>query len=293
MNPMPDILRDATMHEKTRSLRRPSQHTESAPAVLSSVGGDKTRYPHDNPALLVEPLLPVASMEHLQAQERAEFERGLSVGREQGVQEGVEKMQHEIEHLAQLLATSLAEEKIQQAQAHFQREANLQIAQLHAQLTPQYELLTSLLRRVPQEIERRLADAEDDIVALAFEVICRVAGERAVTQDGLVGQVKAAAQSWHGRSALEVHIHPEDLEMLQIQGNVTEKSTLEGHVAGGPALRWVADSKVVMGGCLLQSAEGALDARLELQMEVLRNSLLRTRAERKRNLGSEAPEVAK
>lgn len=282
MNTTPQILRDVAMHTESRSLRRPKSALPVVPSAPLTVSVDPSLSPDDHPGLGVESHLHPAETGYLRSDAATEFERGRSVGREEGVQEGIAQMQQQLEHRAELLAKSIAEERIQQAQTHFQREANLQIEQLHAQLTPQYELLMSLLRKMPMELERRLADAEEDIVALAFEVICRVMGDEAATPEGLAGMIKAAAKNWHGRLPLEIHLHPDDLEMLQVQFKVTEQLAAERLGLDGLELRWVADSKVVMGGCLLQSSEGALDARLELQTELLRNSLLRTRAERKR-----------
>lgn len=282
MSMTPQILRDAAMQPEARSLRRPRSGLPVAPSTPSMMGADPSLSPYGHPELALESHLQPAQAGYLQSDLAAEFERGRSVGREEGVQEGIAQMQQQLEQRAELLAQPMAEERIQQAQAHFQREANLQIEQLHAQLTPQYELLMSLLRKIPMELERQLADAEDDVVALAFEVICRVLGDRAATPEGLAGLIKAAAKNWHGRSALEIHLHPDDLETLQTEFKVTEQLAAERLGLDGLELRWVPDSKVVMGGCLLQSSEGALDARLELQTELLRNSLLRTRAERKR-----------
>lgn len=294
MNTTPLILRDVAMNAEARTLRRPRPSATLAHAVPPLAGVEPSLTPYGRPELAAESQHYVAgeltAQLQTQPQEAAAFERGRQAGREEGVQEGIAQVQQQLEQRAQLLAQSLAEERIEQAQAHFQREANKQIEQLHAQLVPQYELLMSLLRKMPLELERRLAEAEEDIVALAFEVICRVMGDKAATPDGLTGLVKAAAKNWHGRSALEIHLHPHDLEMLQTEFNVADQLAAQRLGLDGLEMRWVADSKVSLGGCLLQSSEGALDARLELQMDLLRSSLLRTREERKRIEGLIAQE---
>lgn len=293
MNTPAQILRDVAMLAESRPLRRPGQGSTAGASVQGAgslylqpsapaLGSETSLSPYGRPELSSETLQHGAQQKDLEALSAAEFERGREQGYEQGVQEGIAQMQQQLEHRAAQLATSLAQEQIQQAQAHFQREANQQIEQLHAQLVPQYELLVSLIRKVPLELERRLAEAEEDVVALTFEVICKVMGEKAATPEGLTGLVKATAKNWHGRSALEIHLHPDDWEMLQSHFSSAEQSATDKLGLDGQELRWVADSTVALGGCMLQSSEGILDARLELQMVQLQSSLLRTRAERKR-----------
>jgi flagellar assembly protein FliH len=54
-----------------------------------------------------------------------------------------------------------------------------------------------------------------------------------------------------------------------------------GFTAERQTLRWVADPEVQLGGCLLRSEEGALDARLEVQLQALGASLAQTREVRR------------
>ena len=67
-------------------------------------------------------------------------------------------------------------------------------------------------------------------------------------------------------------MHPDDLAMLQ-----KGQGPMQG-LPGGTDVQWVASSEVALGGCILQSPEGGLDARFETQLEALREMLLQTRA---------------
>ena len=68
-----------------------------------------------------------------------------------------------------------------------------------------------------------------------------------------------------------VKVAPEDFELL----NARRRELLEGGNASGVEL--VADEQVKLGGCVLEGASGNLDARLETQLQRLRDTLLRAR----------------
>lgn len=122
-----------------------------------------------------------------------------------------------------------------------------------------------------------LDEAEDDMVVLAFEAFCRVLGETALTQDILRSGVVNALAHWRGKAALEIHVHPEDLPWLE--GDADLAAHLQAQ--RNHAIRWVASAEVALGGCMLRSSEGALDARLDVQVDALKAMLLQTRASRR------------
>jgi flagellar assembly protein FliH len=122
-----------------------------------------------------------------------------------------------------------------------------------------------------------LEGAEDDMVALAFEAFCRVLGETAATPDMMRAGVANALAHWRGKAALEIHLHPEDLKWLETDENLSTRFAAHAH----PAIRWVASAEVAVGGCMLRSAEGALDARLDVQLEAFKTMLIQTRASRR------------
>lgn len=65
---------------------------------------------------------------------------------------------------------------------------------------------------------------------------------------------------------LKVLLHPSDLSVV----SAAREASLE---AWPPELTFLASDRVSMGGCLLQSAAQTLDARLEVQLEMLRAAL--------------------
>jgi len=74
-----------------------------------------------------------------------------------------------------------------------------------------------------------------------------------------------------GRQPAAVHLHPDDLQTLQNEPGWTPSQI------GGNDVRWVASPQVALGGCIVESPEGGLDARIETQLDALRELLLQTR----------------
>ncbi|MFZ6646133.1 FliH/SctL family protein [Undibacterium sp. TJN25] len=117
-----------------------------------------------------------------------------------------------------------------------------------------------------------LDEAEDAVVEIAYAAICKMLGETAATRQGVVGAVAQTAKSFQQNEDLVVRLHPADFEMI---------SALSGE-AGIPSVdtRWelAVDASIELGGCIVDGSSGTLDARLETQMQTLREALLKVRA---------------
>jgi flagellar assembly protein FliH len=179
---------------------------------------------------------------------QAGFEQGLQEGRQQGLAEGRQAAEREVRAVREATLARLAK-------------------------------LDQLLQSLPPQLARRLASAEDDLVALCHAIVCRLLGEQLVTREGIAARVRQAIQEDSagspveaGRGPMAIHVHPRDLETLR--GDEALAEWLRGHAGRAGAVEWVADERVGPGGCVLRSGEGGLDARLETQMARLRRVLL-------------------
>jgi len=112
---------------------------------------------------------------------------------------------------------------------------------------------------------------EDLAVAIAFEAICKVLGESAVTVEGVRAQVRQAAACAKSKERLVVRLHPADLSALRDAGALNATLSTE------KAVSWVADNSIELGGCVVETDGGGLDARLETQIERMRATLLAAR----------------
>jgi flagellar assembly protein FliH len=193
-------------------------------------------------------------LQTLEASQRMAFEQGREEGRLQGIAEGREA-----------------------GRAAVEREARATGEATAARL----EKLDRLLAALPGEIGRRLENAEDDMIALCHAAVCRILGEELLTPEGIAQHVRQAIREGGpsafggGHGQLAIHVHPRDLAALESDPALA--AWLRQHATSG-AVQWAADERVRLGGCIIRSVEGSLDARLETQLAALGRLLEEKRA---------------
>jgi len=116
-----------------------------------------------------------------------------------------------------------------------------------------------------------LAEADDVLVEVVHAALCRMLGENGAARALVATTVAAALREVRDGEPVRVYVHPQDLEMLQgLDGAETD-----------PRVQLLPDAGVVLGGCLVETARGTLDARLDLQMQALRQALMAAREARR------------
>lgn len=199
---------------------------------------------------------------HLAFQAAADEAR--QAGFEQGRLEGLRRAEEE------------AAAEIGQLRSRLESEAQAAVRQ-------QLERLRAVMSGIAPQIQQLLSNAEDDLLALSHEALCRVLGQQAAVPEVLRGMVRDLLGQARLHGEVRAHVHPDDFVAVSGRALVIAEDWI-----------WVADPQVQMGGVHLQSAEGSLDARLETQLESLRQRLLQVRDERRCALthGVEAPAYA-
>ncbi|MGZ3182489.1 MAG: FliH/SctL family protein [Telluria sp.] len=144
-----------------------------------------------------------------------------------------------------------------------------------AEARQSFEAELARVRSLADGLQAALAGSihglEDLAVALAFEAVCKMLGTAAVTEDGIRALVHQAAQHAAHVEKVVVRLHPADLAAL------TDAGALDGALPSGSAASWVADKSIELGGCVVETDGGKLDARLETQIEGLREALVAAR----------------
>jgi flagellar assembly protein FliH len=129
----------------------------------------------------------------------------------------------------------------------------------------------SIAGKLSESLAAGIGGMEDLAVAIAFEAVCKILGEAAMTQDGVRAQVRQAAAHAINKEHVVVRLHAADLSALRATG------ALNAILPPGKAVSWVADDSIELGGCLVETDGGTLDARLETQLERMRIALLAAR----------------
>jgi flagellar assembly protein FliH len=103
----------------------------------------------------------------------------------------------------------------------------------------------------------QLGERCTDIVA---EVFFKLAGAQLATREAIVGAVTEVLKRVREERELRIHVSPQDLAVL--------RSAEAGIAASLPGRRFtlVEDNRIEVGGCIVESALGSLDGRLEVQL---------------------------
>lgn len=185
------------------------------------------------------------------AREQADAERG--VARQEG---------HDAGH-----AQGLAEGR-ETGRASALEEAKREFDERHTTLV---NALNTALDQADRQKRELLADAYRDLVDLALAVARRVIKATGhLDRDAAVANAIEAIDLAGKRSDMRLEVHPLDLETLE-----TFAESLAAADCQRAHVRIVAESTVSPGGCRLRSADGAVDATLETQIDEIARHLLR------------------
>lgn len=249
------VLRAVVIQHQPRLLGRPSRSERPKAPSDSLLPAEST------PATVVSP-----EAIDQDAQARG-YEEGLARGKEQGFNTAFEQ------GLNEGYEQGLKEGRAagQQAAEHAALEA----------IQSRLSLLDQWMQALPDQLNLRLRHVEEDMVALSYEAVCQIIGTAHISLSGVRELIKVALDQAQGRPLVAVHVHPDDLLLLE-QDVVIATWLLERSASS--QIRWVSDSSVKLGGVMLRSPDGCLDARLETQLNGLRQMLVTVRQERMQSL---------
>lgn len=262
----PPVLRDAVVEGAARIVGR-----RQVPAASATVASALSRL-----AGQAAPAAPATVVD--EAALRRARDDGWQAGRDEGRAEVLREGAHAgfEEGLRQGLVEgrSAGEAEINRRLAQAQEHAAERLQRLDA-------LHAAWSTQLANQLAARLGAAEDDMVALCHGVICRILGDNLVTRVGAAQSMRAAIEEWiraseqQSRSeAVVVHVHPADFDAMKSDEMLARWLVQQGL----KGVQWQAREDVRLGGCIVQSGEGDLDARLETQLEILRDQLQRGRA---------------
>ncbi len=246
---VPQVLRNVTAPSTLHTLTRPLRGVmESAPMPAAGEMAAIDERTYD---------------ERLAAVERAAFEKGLAQGR----QEVLEKefaLQRQDGYAAGMQAGM--EEGRRSGEQLVVEAANERLSRFE-----------TLLQALPAQLDVLLERAEDDMVALSMEALYRILGKEAAQPDAIRAMLKVAIGDRRASRKLTVHVHPLDYQALKNDAGFC--AWLEGQ---DQQAEWTlaSDAEIRLGGVLLNSSEGTLDARLETQLQMLNAVLVQQREQR-------------
>jgi flagellar assembly protein FliH len=132
-------------------------------------------------------------------------------------------------------------------------------------LAAELKKLQALARSLREAFDQGIAGAEDAMVEIAFAAVCKMLGAAAASEEGVRAMVREALREVRAKEGVVLRVSPRDHAMLH------------GELGALARLEVVADERIAAGGCLVETGGGTLDARLEVQLRQLLDTLARAR----------------
>lgn len=141
-------------------------------------------------------------------------------------------------------------------------------AELRTQAEQELARLAALCESLKQAQREQMQQWQDFAVEFAFAVATRVLGAAAPGREGIQGMAAAALSQTGDAAVMSVRVHPNDA------GWVRQLIAGRPEFADGDPVKVISDHQVAHGGCLLDTTQGTLDARLEVQLRALKDAML-------------------
>lgn len=251
-----------------------------ASQVLRGIGSDdsvfllKPNHSGKTPPVPPEVDAPGVSSDALASRTASsEAPRSYELGYRAGIDHAERTMRHVIrQELEGEFATRLQSQRVD-ARLEAEREVGLH----KERLTQQCQLIEQIAQQLVL-CQRKVVDqAEDDVITMVHDIVCQIIGDHAATIGHVRRMVKKHLPPLRGQSVLSLHVHPDDLSLLQEDARTRETLSAAGFSQEQGSLRWVSDPEVKLGGFILRSASGSIDARLESQIDDLTQRLIEVR----------------
>jgi flagellar assembly protein FliH len=130
-----------------------------------------------------------------------------------------------------------------------------------AELAAELQNLQALARSVRNALAQGIEGVEDALVEIAFAATCKVLGRAAASEEGVRAMVHEAMSEVRSKDGVRLRVSPREHAALQAQLSAE--------------LEVLADERVAAGGCLIETTGGTLDARLDIQLRRLADTLVR------------------
>ena len=128
---------------------------------------------------------------------------------------------------------------------------------------------TQIVDHARHEQKLIIENCEKDILELAISVATKIIHtEIAAHEEVVLAVVKDAIQKAKDQERVTIRVNPADFETV-----AAEKQTLQGILRRETGMEIRADIGVESGGCVIETDYGAIDARIDTQLEAVKNAL--------------------
>ncbi len=144
------------------------------------------------------------------------------------------------------------------------------LVELEAERRVIAEKMAGLEGEIARELDAFWAKTEPEVLGLALEIAKKVVKrEIEQTPEFILGMVRAAIRQLRDRADLKIRVNPNDYTVVR-----ERKEEIMSSCDGIRNIEVIEDRRVGDGGCLIESAGGTLDARVEAQFSEVERALL-------------------
>ena len=135
--------------------------------------------------------------------------------------------------------------------------------------------LEEFMNSVEATSRRAWIEMEPEILSLVFEIAHKVLKmEVQLNREAAVEVVKNTLRRVADSTSLRIRVHADDLQTIR-----ANRDELYSMVDGTRKVEIVEDRRVGLGGCILETDAGTIDARIETQLEEIRKLLAQSAAD--------------
>lgn len=229
------------------------------PISIPMIGGDGTQSaPSGVRQLTVPELEPFEFIEEPEQFEAVEQDLTADELLERAQEEAARILAQAEEHAA-IIEQVASDKAVQKAKAELAAENEAVFAELRMRLA-------DTIAEVGAIGEDMTANVEEELVELAIQIAKKiVAREVTIDREIALTLVKVSLAKLHNRSIAEVHLNPEDHDFVK---NRLDQLNFRGKID------LVEDKSIAIGGCLIHTETGDIDARIESQFDEISHGLL-------------------
>lgn len=130
--------------------------------------------------------------------------------------------------------------------------------------------LEKLLDEIQSHKEKKYQEAEKELLDLVLLISKKIIQQEITLNKNIVlNIVKAAITSAAGNEEIKIRINSEDYDNV-----VKYKEEFIKYVDGLKNISFEADNSILQGGCLIETIYGDIDARLDKQLEAMKEKLI-------------------
>lgn len=160
--------------------------------------------------------------------------------------------------------------EVERAYAEARERAETEV---RAEWNEKLDQLASLLDSLHQAKVALGRQIENDAAAIGYEAVIRIVGQRATSRQVIANVVNELLDSSEHRGSLMLRVGTEDYELLLAEPVIADLEDVQARI------KLVEDPRVRLGGCIVETERGTLDARLETQLDRLKQALLSASAQ--------------